>query len=62
MEHIQNEFNGIIQYVCISYPKGTQTHCPPVYIQIILQKIVNKKTYFLRAVSGLNELYQQIFE
>ena len=62
MKHIQNEFDGLIQYVCISSPKGPQTRCPPVYIQIILHKIINKKTYFLRAVSGMKQLYQQIFQ
>lgn len=56
MTHIQNEFNQIIQYVCISSPSSApQTLCPPLmYIQIILQKIINKKTYFFNAVAGLN--------
>jgi hypothetical protein len=62
MEHIQNEFNGRIQYMCISSPKAPQTRRPTVYIQIILHKIINKKTYFLRTVAGMNKFYQQIFQ
>jgi hypothetical protein len=31
-------------------PIESQTSSPVMYIQIILQKTVNKKTYFLRAV------------
>jgi hypothetical protein len=62
MEHIQIEFIGRIQYICISSPKVPQTRRPTVYIQIILHKIINKKSYFLRTVADMNEFYQQIFQ
>jgi len=58
MKHIQNEFNENIQYVCISSPNEPQPRCS-MYIQIILHKIINKKTYFLNAVAGLDKRYQQ---
>ena len=58
MEHIQNEFPGAIQYICISSPDQPQTPYSLVYIQIILQKKINKRTYFLKAVAGLKELSQ----
>lgn len=56
MEHIQNEFDERIKYVCISSHEDTPTshHHRLIYIQIILKKRVNKKTYFLEAVSGSN--------
>ena len=53
MEHIQNEFDGDIQYVCISSPRGLQTSCPTIYIQIILERIINKRSYFMRSIAGL---------
>ena len=57
MEHIQTKFKENIQYVCISSPAGQPT-CPPVlYIQIVLKEMVKQKSYFLKTVAGLNELY-----
>ena len=55
MKHIQREFTGSIQYVCIASPKESQTPTPMMFIQIILQKTINKKTYFLRAVAGADQ-------
>ncbi len=61
MQHIENEFNQVLQYVCISSPNEPQVYyLPPpplVYIQIILQKATNKKSYFLKRVAGLNDFY-----
>ena len=54
MQHIQNEFQEALQYVCISSPHGSQTTLVLRYIfQIILRRTINKKTYFLKAVAGL---------
>lgn len=53
MEHIQNEFDQRIKYICIASRQDEQTsHHRSIYIQIILHKAINKKTYFLKAVSG----------
>ena len=55
MQHIQWEFTGSIQYICIASSKESQTSAHVMYIQIILQKTINKKTYFLRAVAGADQ-------
>lgn len=52
VKHIEDEFKDLIQYICVSTPDELQTSCSPVYVQIILRKTVNKKTYFLKAVAG----------
>lgn len=54
MKHIRNEFGQRIKYVCISSYEDEQIlhHHREVYIQIILKKTINKKTYFLKVVSG----------
>lgn len=59
MKHIQNEFDHRIKYMCISSREDEQTsnNHRLIYIQIILKKIINKKTYFLKAVSGANYMH-----
>jgi hypothetical protein len=57
MKHIQKEFDKLILYVCISSPshesEASSTSRPPrMFMQIILRKTVNKRTYFLQAVAG----------
>lgn len=58
MQHIENEFKELLQYVCISTPNEPHTSDPSslAYIQIILQKTVNKKSYFLKKITGLNSI------
>ncbi|CAF3411030.1 unnamed protein product [Rotaria socialis] len=54
MKHIQNEFNQRIKYVCIASCEHEQlSQYRTVYIQIIFHKVINKKTYFLKAVSEM---------
>jgi hypothetical protein len=59
MEHIQAEFNTLVQYICIASPNVSATcRCPPTYIQIILKRTINKKSHFLGAVAGWIESHQ----
>lgn len=58
MKHIQNEFKDLLDYVCLSSFHDTQTLDVLAYIQIILKKVVNKKTYFLSAIAGENGISQ----
>ncbi|CAF4001522.1 unnamed protein product [Rotaria magnacalcarata] len=58
MKHIQNEFDELIQYICVSSQDESQAPYTLVYIQIILQKTINKKTYFLKAVAGMQCNYE----
>lgn len=53
-----NEFKQMTQYVCISSAASPPMLSRPVYIQIILQKIVNKKTYFMKRVAGSSKLFR----
>lgn len=59
MKHIQNEFKELLDYVCLSSFNDTQAANVLVYIQIILKKVVNKKTYFLSAIAGENGMSKQ---
>ena len=52
MKHIQKEFGEAIKYICISSQDEPLSDYSTVYIQIILQGIKNKRTYFLHAVAG----------
>ena len=52
MQHIQDEFKASLQYVCISSPGEPKESCPTMYIQIVMHKIINKKTAFLSRVAG----------
>ena len=52
LKHIQMKFDPHLEYVCISLLKWNPS---VVFIQIILQKVINKKTYFLNSVAGLHE-------
>jgi hypothetical protein len=57
MEHLKNEFGKHIKYVCIASESEVGTNARTVYIQITLDKQINKKTDFLKEVAGLNEFY-----
>ena len=56
MQHIQREFHGSIQYICVASLNESHTLSPVMYIQIILLKPVNKETYFLRTIAGSDSL------
>ncbi|CAF3973685.1 unnamed protein product [Adineta steineri] len=59
MKHIHREFKFLIQYVCVSSFNNSQrnfTSSPLIYIQIILREKINKKTYFLKRIAGMNGL------
>jgi hypothetical protein len=53
LEHIQDVFYKRIQYVCISSPCNPLSSPRVVYIQIILNKVMNKIVYFMERVAGL---------
>ena len=58
LEHIEQEFGSILQYICVSSPNRLSLwHSELIFIQIVLKKIVNKKKYFLKPIAGLNKVY-----
>jgi hypothetical protein len=52
MKHVRTEFGRDIQYICISSQDEPLSDYSTVYIQIILQRIINKKPCFLYEVAG----------
>lgn len=58
MKHIQREFHTHIQYICISsrspesHVMSSTSHSSRIFIQIILKKVINKKTFFLEDIAG----------
>lgn len=55
MEYIQHEFHTYFQYICISSFIEMGTFRDVICIQIILNKKLNKRGYFLKDITGLNK-------
>ncbi|CAF1029920.1 unnamed protein product [Adineta ricciae] len=60
LQHIQKEFNELLEYVCISCVDQPEMCQPPwiYYIQIHLQKSVNMHRLFFREVAGMECNYR----